>query len=101
MVVIYTTLPTKKSAERVVKIILKNRLAVCINYWPIESQYIWNKKIETAQEWILIIKTINKNYQKIEKMIKNNHPYETPAIFSWSINKVEKNYLRWLEKEIK
>lgn len=76
-------------------------MAVCINYWPIEAQYLWKGKIEEAREWALIIKTIEKNYQKIEKIIKATNPYEIPAILSWPVTKVEKNYLRWFKKEIK
>jgi len=101
MILIYTTFPNKKTTEKLIKKILKLRLATCINYWPIESQYLWNKKIERAQELILIIKTINKNYQKIEKIIKDEHPYETPTILSWPVAKVEKKYLKWLQNEIK
>lgn len=101
MILIYTTFPNKKSAERVIEIILRNRLAVCVNYWPINSQYWWRGKIEKAKEWALIIKTIRKNYQKIEKIIKEKNPYETPAIFSLPVEKVEKNYLNWLKKEIR
>lgn len=84
-----------------IKIILKNRLAACINYWPIESQYLWHGRIEKAKEWVLIIKTVKKNYQRIEKTIKQNNPYQVPAIFSWPIEKVEKQYWQWLRKEIK
>ena len=101
MNIIYTTFPNKKLAEKLADKILKARLAACINYWPINSQYWWKNKIEKAKEWVLIIKTVKKNYQKIEKIIKKNHPYQIPAIFSWSIEKVEKDYLKWFKKEVK
>lgn len=116
MIIIYTTFPNKKSAEKLIRIILKNKLAVCINYWPINAQYLWSKsptskrvgaptasvgEIEKAKEWALIIKTVKKNYQAIEKLIKKNNPYETPAILSWSVKKVEKKYLKWLKSEIR
>jgi periplasmic divalent cation tolerance protein len=101
MILIYTTFPNKKSAEKLAEKILKMRLAACLNYWPIDSQYLWKNKIEKAKEWAMIIKTEKKNYQKIEKIIKKDHPYKIPAIFSWPITKGEKNYLKWLKKEIR
>lgn len=101
MILIYTIFPNKKTSEKAISIILKNRLAVCINYWPIEAKYLWQGKIAQAKEWALIIKTVQKNYQKIEKLIKENNSYETPAILSLRVNQVEKKYLKWLEKEIK
>ncbi|MFN3301952.1 MAG: divalent-cation tolerance protein CutA [Patescibacteria group bacterium] len=101
IIFIYTTFPNKKSAEKLIEKILKNRLAACLNYWPIFSQYLWNKKIEKSNEWALIIKTVKKNYQKIEKLIKKYHPYEIPAILSWPMTKGEKNYWKWLINEIK
>jgi len=101
MIIIYTTFPNKKLAERIVKQILKCRLAACINIWSIKTQYLWHGRIEKAKEWALMIKTFKKNYQKIEKIIKDNHPYKIPAIFSWPITRGEKNYLKWLKKEIR
>lgn len=101
MILIYSIFPTKKSTEKTIKMILKNRLAVCINYWPINSQYLWRGGLEKTKEWSLIIKTIKKNYLKIQKIIKRNNPYKTPAILSWPVTKVEKNYLKWLKKEMR
>ncbi len=101
MIIVYTTFPNKKSAEKLAEKILKSRLAACVNYWPINSQYWWKSKMEKTKEWAMIIKTIKKNYQKIEKLIKKNHPYEIPTIFSWSVEKVEKDYLKWLKREVR
>jgi len=101
MIIIYTTFPNKKSAKNLAEKILKIRLAACLNFLPIDSQYLWQGKIEKVKEWAMMIKTLKKNYQKIEKLIKKNHPYQIPAIFSWPIEKVEKKYLKWLKDEIK
>lgn len=101
MIIIYTIFPNKKSAEKTIRIILKNRLAACINYWSIKSQYLWHGHVEKTKEWALIIKTTKKNYQKIEKIIKDNNLYKIPALLAWSATKVEKNYLKWLSKEMK
>ncbi|MCX7778758.1 MAG: divalent-cation tolerance protein CutA [Patescibacteria group bacterium] len=101
MILVYATFPNKKSVEQVIKKILRKKLAVCINYWSIDSKYLWMQKIEKAKEWAIMIKTLKKNYRKIEELIKKNHPYQIPAIFSWSLEKVERNYLKWLKKTIK
>jgi periplasmic divalent cation tolerance protein len=86
-------------AEKIAKFLLKKRLIACANIFEIESFYWWQKKIEKAKEFVLIGKTIEKNYQKIKKEVEKIHPYQIPSILKIKVQANEK-YLNWLKNEI-
>ena len=48
---------------------------------------------------VCVIKTRKSLYKKVEKAIKENHPYEVPEIIAVSIAKGSKDYLKWLSNE--
>jgi len=66
---------------------------------PITSTYRWKGKLETTEEWLCLIKTRESLYQKLEKIIKSLHSYETPEIIAIPIIKGSKEYLSWLDNE--
>ncbi|MFH1071881.1 MAG: divalent-cation tolerance protein CutA [Nanoarchaeota archaeon] len=100
MILIYCVCKDKDEAEDISESLLKKRLAACTNFFPMQSMYWWKHKLVYDNETVLIIKTVQKNYTKIEQEIKRMHSYTTPAIFSWKILHVEKKYENWLSAEI-
>lgn len=100
-IIIKSTFANKKEAEKIAKKIIEEKLAACIQISKIESYYRWNNKIENSNEYKIEIKTLRKNYKKIEELIIKNHKYEIPEIISHKINKGSKKYLNWIKKELK
>jgi periplasmic divalent cation tolerance protein len=101
MIFVYITNPDKKTALKISKYLLENRLCACVNIFKIQSLYWWQGKIENTGEYVVIAKTKDKNYSKIEKEIRKIHPYKIPCILKIKIDKANKDYLEWLMKEIK
>ena len=100
MIFIYSTFPNKKEAEEIGEKLVKRKLAACVNIFPIDSIYSWQKKIVRDKEFAVIIKTQKKNFKKIEKFILAKHSYTTPCILEIPINRVSQKYLKWLNKNI-
>jgi periplasmic divalent cation tolerance protein len=100
MILVYITNPTKKEAQKIAKLLLKERLIACANIFEIESLYWWEGKIETSKEFVLIGKTIEKNYNKIKKKIKEIHPYKIPCILKIKAD-ANSEFLNWVNKEVK
>jgi len=101
MILIYITCPNKEEAKKIGLFLIKKRLAACCNIFPIESIYWWQNKIVKDKEAVLIVKTLKKNFKKIEKEVKKLHSYTTPFIAEISISRVSQDIVKWLEKEIK
>jgi len=101
MIFIYITCKDKKEAKKLATSLIKKRLAGCCNIFPIESLYWWDKKIIEDKEEVLIVKTLKKNFKKVEKEVKKLHSYTVPCILEIPIKEGNIEYLDWLKKEIK
>lgn len=98
---VFTTTEKKEDAERIAKALLEMRLAGCVQIvGPITSTYWWEGSLETAEEWLCIIKSKRSHYEEFEKAIKEIHPYETPEIIATPIVVGSKDYLKWLSDEL-
>ena len=99
---VLTTTKKKVEAQKIAKAIIEKRLAGCIQIvGPITSLYWWKRNIEKEEEWLLFIKSKKNLYQKLEKVIKEIHPYKMPEIIALPIIAGSKDYLRWLKNELK
>lgn len=98
---ISTTTETKEQAQKIAQYLVEKKLAACVQITgPIESTYPWKGKVETAEEWLCLIKTQENLFNQVEAAIKKLHPYETPEIIAVPIVKGSKEYLNWLAYEL-
>jgi len=97
---ISTTTETKEEAQKIARYLVEQKLAACVQITgPIESTYRWKGKVETASEWLCLIKTRESFFKKVETTIKKLHSYETPEIIAVPIIKGSREYLKWLDDE--
>lgn len=79
------------------ELLVKERAAACVSVSsPVLSVYRWQENIESEKEVMLFIKTTAANYQKVERLITENHSYEVPEIIAMPIVDGEEKYLRWM-----
>jgi periplasmic divalent cation tolerance protein len=96
---IIITVPDKKTGNIIVKLLIKEKLVSCCQIiGPIESYYWWKNKIEKSKEWLIFIKCKKQNFKKIEKKIKENHPYKVPEIISFEISNLSDEYAFYLKE---
>ena len=97
-----TTTESKEQAQSIAQNLVSAKLAACVQILgPITSTYRWKGKVETAEEWLCLIKTREGLYEELEKEIISLHSYETPEIIAVPISKGSADYLSWLDAEIK
>jgi periplasmic divalent cation tolerance protein len=97
---VLTTIDSEKKAHALQGLLLEHRAAACVHVLgPLHSAYWWQGKIEEAQEWLCVAKTRTSEYQRLESLIKQNHPYETPEIIALPIVAANQNYLEWIRTE--
>ena len=95
---IYVTVENFKQAEIMAELAIKNKLCACANIFPeIHSMFEWEGKVNIEKETVLILKSIESKFQKLEKLISENHTYETPCILKLDISKGNKKFLNWLQ----
>ena len=94
------TCQSKKEAGSIASSLLNKRLIACANIVPgIDSRFWWNGKINTAKEFLVIIKARRSSFKKIEKEVKRLHSYVVPEIIAIPIIAGSKDYLGWINKE--
>lgn len=104
MILVYITCESKEQAEDMGRHLLKKRLVGCINIIPnMHSAYLWppgKNRIEENDEVIVLCKTLDTHYKKIETEVLAMHSYKNPAIFAIPILHMSKKYADWLTSEL-
>ena len=101
MRIVYITTRSSAEAKKISSHLLKKKIVACTNIFPIESMYWWEGEIEENIEFVIFAKTRDENYLKVEKVVKELHTYDIPAIYSWKVDKINRDYANWVKKETK
>lgn len=100
--IVLTTCGSEEEAERISRYLVENMLAACVNIVPqIKSIYRWQNKVESAREWLLVVKTTAKNFPQICDVIRGLHSYEVPECISFCIDDGSTTYLQWIDDSVK
>ena len=93
------TAPDFRTARRLTKAVLQARLAACVNLLPrVESHYWWQGKVESSSEVLLVIKSRSLLLSKLEALIVDKHPYDTPEFVVLPITRGNRRYLSWIHE---
>ena len=98
---VVTTTETNADAQRIATALVERRLAACVQIiGPMTSTFRWDGKVQTATEWLCVIKTCRDTYEGLEAAIRELHPYEVPEILATPIAAGSRSYLDWLAAEV-
>ncbi len=99
MCLILTTAGSADEAKKIAHALVERRLASCVNIIPrIESVYRWKEQVESAEEWLLLIKTRKDAFERVRAAIEELHSYELPECIMLEIAEGDQRYLDWLAK---
>lgn len=97
-----TTAPNRAAARRIARVLVDRRLAACTQIiGQIESVYRWQGKVETAREWLCLIKTSRARLREVALAIEALHPYDTPEIIALPITAGSRRYLDWIAASVR
>jgi periplasmic divalent cation tolerance protein len=95
--IVLTTTGSAQQAKQIALALVEHRLAACVNIVPkIESVYRWQGKVESVEEWLLVIKTQADAFQRVQDMIKKLHEYEVPECVMLEVASGSQDYLDWI-----
>lgn len=98
---VYITCGSRKEAERISDALVKEKLAACVNFFPINSVFEWDGEIKQEKEFALLCKTTKDKIPQLKKKVKEIHSYEVPAILIIEIKEGNEEFLDWVEKSLK
>lgn len=101
-VVVLVTCGSMKEAKSIANALVSKRLAACVNVLasPVRSVFRWKGKVETASEYLLLIKTSGKRFAALEEEIRRLHNYQVPEIIGLPIVKGSRPYIEWISDAI-
>ena len=98
MLVVITTSPSIEEAESLAESLVREKLAACVQILPrMRSFYFWQGEVQTENEWLLLMKTIDEKYEALEVFIRNNHTYSVPEIVALNAERVFDGYSDWVK----
>ncbi|MFE0643784.1 divalent-cation tolerance protein CutA [Streptomyces sp. NPDC058877] len=97
---VLTTTDSREKAEALARGAVEARLAACGQVsGPVTSVYHWQRAVETAEEWQVLLKTTEARYQALEDHLLAAHDYETPEVIATPVVRASAAYLAWLVEE--
>lgn len=96
--VVLTTTGSQQEANQLSELLVREKLAACVQSLPITSTYTWEGRLTQDSEWLLLIKTKSEIFEKLESFILANHNYDTPEIIQLPVEAGYSRYLAWIEE---
>lgn len=100
--VVLTTCGSLDEARVLAHALIERKLAACANIIPqVESIYRWKGAVESATEWLIIVKTTAEAFDRIRQAIGELHPYEVPECIELVITEGTEAYLNWIAESVR
>lgn len=97
-IIIKTTCASRQEARYIANILVKERLAACVQLNEIESIYFWKDEICSDNETLLSIKTKKELFSKVQSIILELHSYDVPQIIEIEISNISEDYLKFIKE---
>ena len=99
---VLTTCGSLEEARSIAHALVDRQLAACVNIAPqVESVYRWQGEIETATEWLLIIKTTADAFARLRDALGKLQSYELPECIEIAIEDGSPAYLAWIGESVR
>ncbi len=100
VLLVLSNLPDEASARALAAALIGQRAAACVNVLAVcTSVYRWQEKVETASEVPVLMKTTRAAYPRLEKIVRELHPYELPELIAVPVEAGLPAYLGWVGQE--
>ena len=97
VLLVFCTTSDSKEADRIAQVLIDKKLAACCSILPkTKSNYRWQGQIKQEEESLILIKTVKRKYEQLEKEIKMVHSYSVPEIIATPVTHLSQAYLDWL-----
>lgn len=98
MAIMFLPCADDSEAEKIGEALLDKKLIVCAKRTPVSSSFFWQGKTESDKEVLLILESIEENFEKIEEVVREIHSYKTFVLTSLPVTKYSTGVEKWLEE---
>ena len=99
---IQITFPAAELALATAKKLVQEKLVACAQVCgTVQSVYVWKDVCQTSTETLLLAKTTLPLFERLEAVVRADHPYECPQIVALPIVAANTDYLDWLNEQLR
>src|ERR1700735_2766500 len=101
-IVVMVACGSQREARTIAKSLVSQRLAACVQEigGSIHSTYRWRGKVESAREFLLLIKTTRKRFSAVSEAVRRLHGYQVPEIIALDVRAGSPDYLGWITNSV-
>lgn len=98
---VISTTSSREEAEKIARALVEARLAACVQIiGPMRSLYRWKDAVESAEEFLLLMKTAADSVAELRKGLQKLHSYEVPECIEIPIESGLPAYLHWIGESV-
>lgn len=91
---------SEAEAQSLTGLLITAHLAACVQSHEVRSTYRWKGEIDTADEIMLVAKTLSDRLPMLEALVKAHHSYEVPEILATPVVWASEAYAKWLREAL-
>jgi periplasmic divalent cation tolerance protein len=100
-IVVITTVGSEEQANTLARELVARRHAACVNIVPgLKTFYRWQGKLRHDTELMLVIKTLESEFEGVAATIRELHDYELPEILAFAVGHGEARFLAWIAESV-
>jgi len=96
--IVTTTVDSPEAADKIIARVLDEKLAACVQVFPVTSHYVWQEQRRCDAEIMLQMKIKTSDWEALCEHIRHAHPYDTPEIVRAAIEAGDARYLKWISE---
>jgi periplasmic divalent cation tolerance protein len=97
VLVVVTSVGTEEQALDIAHHLVESGLAACVNILPgVKSVFRWKGKVQHEGEYLLMAKTVKKNFARVRDAMKELNAYELPEILAFPADHADAAFAKWV-----
>ena len=97
LLVVVTSVGTEEQALDIAHHLVESQLAACVNILPgVKSVFRWKGNVQHESEFLLMVKTLKENFERVREVLKEMNAYELPEILAFPADPADPTFAKWV-----
>jgi periplasmic divalent cation tolerance protein len=88
-------------ADKIAKVLLQQKLIVCVKQLAVSSEFLWHGDINHNDEVLLMMDSREDLFDQVESEVAKLHTYDTFVLQAIPVTRTSKRALQWMAEELK
>lgn len=99
-IILLLTCTSRKEADAIAALLLRERLIACAKKIAVDSQFRWRGKIAKAKETLLLMESRAEAFARIEAAVKKMHAHRTFVLEALPIVRASAGVKKWIIESV-